>query len=603
MKTHVLCILFAMVLLLTVSSAMSQVAINTDGANPDNSAMLDVKSTGKGLLVPRMTLAQRNVISSPATGLMIYQTDNTPGFYFNSGPPALPVWNNLALEGSTWLTNGSNIYRLTGNVGIGTSTPEFKLDVSADVRINGLRIGRGAGDQSLNTALGSSSLNSNTSGSGNSAMGYRTLRYNTTGYNNSAFGHSSLTANTTGNSNTAYGTYTLEANQSGYTNTAIGSYALNENTAGYNNTCIGYFACKNNATGFNNCALGHYALTNNETGFSNVAVGPYALFYSHYRSNLIAIGDSALYFNGMDCDTDYEGSDNVAIGSKSMYYNKTGYNNTSLGFQALRLNNYGYANTAIGKEALLNNSDANYNTACGRGALTSLNTGGCNTALGAYAGFNRVDVSFGTYVGYNAYPNADGLDNTAAFGYNARPSASNQIRLGNSSVSSIGGYAGWTDFSDGRYKTNIKENVSGLVFVMKLRPVTYQLDVHRLAADLHEDENADPDGVQPGIASSILASRDKKAAIVYTGFIAQEVEQIAKSIGYDFSGVDAPKNENDFYGLRYAEFVVPLVKAVQELNQKNEALEQKIEEMRLLNAEMYSLNKELMQRIEKLEEK
>lgn len=87
-----------------------------------------------------------------------------------------------------------------------------------------------------------------------------------------------------------------------------------------------------------------------------------------------------------------------------------------------------------------------------------------------------------------------------------------------------------------------------------------------------------------------------KQNIQQTGFIAQEVEQAAKSIGFDFSGVDAPKNEKDFYGLRYAEFVVPLVKAVQELNQKNETLEMTIKEMS-------ELNKELLKRITKLEEK
>ncbi|HNU87209.1 MAG TPA: hypothetical protein PKJ94_02925, partial [Ferruginibacter sp.] len=57
---------------------------------------------------------------------------------------------------------------------------------------------------------------------------------------------------------------------------------------------------------------------------------------------------------------------------------------------------------------------------------------------------------------------------------------------------------------------------------------------------------------------------DTKEKILYSGFIAQQVEQAAKEAGYDFSGVDKPKNENDLYGLRYAEFVVPLVKAVQE---------------------------------------
>jgi len=71
----------------------------------------------------------------------------------------------------------------------------------------------------------------------------------------------------------------------------------------------------------------------------------------------------------------------------------------------------------------------------------------------------------------------------------------------------------------------------------------------------------------------------KKEAEVQTGFIAQDVEAAALSIGYDFSGVDAPKNENDHYGLRYAEFVVPLVKAVQELALENAELRLRIEKL------------------------
>lgn len=52
----------------------------------------------------------------------------------------------------------------------------------------------------------------------------------------------------------------------------------------------------------------------------------------------------------------------------------------------------------------------------------------------------------------------------------------------------------------------------------------------------------------------------EKERMTWTGFIEQEVEQAAKDLGYDFSGVDKPKNADDLYGLRYAEFVVPLVK-------------------------------------------
>jgi hypothetical protein len=61
------------------------VAINTDGSNPDATSILDVKSTSKGILIPRMTQSERNSISSPTTSLMIYQTDNTPGFYYYNG--------------------------------------------------------------------------------------------------------------------------------------------------------------------------------------------------------------------------------------------------------------------------------------------------------------------------------------------------------------------------------------------------------------------------------------------------------------------------------------------------------------------------------------
>lgn len=66
-------------------SYSQSVAINTDGTDPDASSILDVKSTGKGLLIPRMTKAQRDAIANPANGLLIFQTDNTPGLYtFNT---------------------------------------------------------------------------------------------------------------------------------------------------------------------------------------------------------------------------------------------------------------------------------------------------------------------------------------------------------------------------------------------------------------------------------------------------------------------------------------------------------------------------------------
>lgn len=117
-------------LMCIVISLHAQVAVNTDGTNPDNSAMLDVKSTTKGLLAPRMTLAQRNTIVSPATGLVVFQTNSSPGLYINSGTPALPSWNLVGGNSGQWLNNGSNIYYSLGFVGIGTTTPDASLAVS-----------------------------------------------------------------------------------------------------------------------------------------------------------------------------------------------------------------------------------------------------------------------------------------------------------------------------------------------------------------------------------------------------------------------------------------------------------------------------------------
>jgi hypothetical protein len=71
--------------LLVLGAHAQSVGINTDGSTPNASAILDVKSNSKGILIPRMTESQRNDISSPENGLLIYQTNNSPGFYYYNG--------------------------------------------------------------------------------------------------------------------------------------------------------------------------------------------------------------------------------------------------------------------------------------------------------------------------------------------------------------------------------------------------------------------------------------------------------------------------------------------------------------------------------------
>jgi hypothetical protein len=161
--------------------------------------------------------------------------------------------------------------------------------------------------------------------------------------------------------------------------------------------------------------------------------------------------------------------------------------------------------------------------------------------------------------------------------------------VGNSSVTSIGGYALWTNASDARFKKNIEEKVIGLDFIMALRPVTYNLDMDAIASF-----NETPDSLR------LEESERKAEEILQTGFIAQEVELAAQKLGYDFSGVDAPKNDKDNYGLRYSAFVVPLVKAMQEMIQEQRTINQ--DQLGMIQSQK-ALIKKLEERISTLEKR
>jgi hypothetical protein len=122
---------------------------------------------------------------------------------------------------------------------------------------------------------------------------------------------------------------------------------------------------------------------------------------------------------------------------------------------------------------------------------------------------------------------------------------------------------------------------------MKLRPVTYNLDVTSLNEKLNQGSRNKT--LTPADAR-LISERER---FRYSGFVAQDVEKAAKEIGYEFSGVDAPKNDKDVYSLRYSDFVVPLVKAVQEQQQIIETQNKKIDQLQqqidMLIKEMQSL--------------
>jgi phosphoglycerate-specific signal transduction histidine kinase len=97
-----------------------------------------------------------------------------------------------------------------------------------------------------------------------------------------------------------------------------------------------------------------------------------------------------------------------------------------------------------------------------------------------------------------------------------------------------------------------------------------------------------------------VEARKNKEAVIYSGFVAQDVEKAARALNYNFSGVDAAKSGKDLYGLRYAEFVVPLVKAVQELSKQNDNLAQTNDQLKARINEQEKINAGLQNQIDEI---
>lgn len=290
-------------------------------------------------------------------------------------------------------------------------------------------------------------------------------------------------------------------------------------------------------------------------------------------------GSSAGYHNTT-------GSYNTVNGYDALFFNSTGSRNTALGYGTLGNSNDGSNNTAIGYQAILQNNHGNNNTALGYQSLSQNNNGNNNTAIGYQSlsqnntGSNNIAIGFGSGNLFTNLNNNVGIGNDGVYLHGA----SNQVILGNFSSVFIGGKVNWGIVSDGRIKKDIQEDVKGLDFISRLRPVTYYISSSAMMAVTGTKPTPDFAGKYDG---------DK---IKYSGFIAQEVEQAANASGYEFSGYNTPKNESGLYSIKYAEFVVPLVKAVQEQQAIIEQQQRKIEQQQ----QQYEI---LLKRMEVLEKK
>jgi len=335
------------------------------------------------------------------------------------------------------------------------------------------------------------------------------------------------------------GYFALGANTTGSGNTAVGTSALTANTLGSSNVAVGYLCLDAFTTGDYNVGMGYSALGSETTGSSNVGIGPSALAAQVGASENTAMGRNAglaNLANGM-----------AAFGMNALAANTTGGNNTGIGLSALIANTTGAENTGIGKSA-----------------LEGCTTGGDNTALGLAAGNAVTTGSNNSFLGHDS-------GRTGSPG-GAVTTHSNRICLGDENISEANVQVDWSIASDQRDKTDFTALDLGLDFVKALAPITYKWDKRSKYGDKHADDYdlsvQTPDGTH-------------KEDWLDIGFKAQAVLALEEAAGYTLADKKnltvSLSTDGKQYSLQYSKFIPILVKALQEADDKIDALTTRIE--------------------------
>jgi hypothetical protein len=239
-----------------------------------------------------------------------------------------------------------------------------------------------------------------------------------------------------------------------------------------------------------------------------------------------------------------EAAENTFVGANSAAGDiVTGSNNTSLGRYTINALTGGTGNTALGHQSMLAVNTGSYNTACGKNAGASITSGDNNITIGLDAGI------------------------TGSPG-GAISTADNIIVVGDENITASNIQVDWTVASDERDKTDFTALDLGLDFVKDLNPVTYKWDKRARYID-KDDPTVDLD--------EVTHDGTHKEDWLDMGFKAQEVEALEKAAGYKMADktnlTTSLTSDGKQYGIQYSKFIPILVKSIQELSAKVEALE------------------------------
>lgn len=267
----------------------------------------------------------------------------------------------------------------------------------------------------------------------------------------------------------------------------------------------------------------------------------------------------------------------TAVGAYSQQSNNNASGNTSVGVLTLAGSVLtGVNNSALGAQSLRYASSGANNTAVGATSLQGLTTGSYNTAVGVDA----LRYQTGTSTAHN-YSNATGL------GYQAYVSGDNQVQLGNSTTTTYV-YGTVQNRSDIRDKE--LDSVSpklGIDFILGLEPVQGVWDMRDdYFTEVVTEEVDETTGLTVSVTSRVSIDKDgsKKRTRLHQWFVAQQVAELAESLGVDVDKLGllqhhAVNGGEDVYSLGYDEFIPPVVSAIQSCWSRLDEMEARIKEL------------------------
>ena len=349
---------------------------------------------GLGTTLTALTTGTGNVTIGDNSLISVTTGDGNIGLGNEANPAITTASKTIAI-------GANSVAGSIGAIAIGSNLTSSEahgaaLDAAQARVMNSIAIGsnatsgasNGGGQSSI--AIGYQAKANSTSDSGTSGIAIGA--YSNAGGHSVALGTSALNSNTTGSDNIAVGTSALKSNTTGSGNTAIGENTLYSNTRGDDNIAIGKNALYQSDTGGGNIAIGYQAMYyQNDINTGNTAVGYQAMVGTNSASNYYntAIGYRALNRAGNSAEN---AGQNTAVGSGALENNVTGFGNTAIGVNALNTGRQGDYNTGLGYYACANVTGSNktcigassgpsYSAALGQGTEKTIFLGDADTTV------------------------------------------------------------------------------------------------------------------------------------------------------------------------------------------------------------------------------